>query len=68
VLFFEFFPAFIALVSLVVGTWLYVANRRAPDESGENAQRLRERDARAAAALREGAVKDPRPRRPSMRQ
>ena len=28
-LLFEFFPAFVMLVSLVVGIWLWVANREA---------------------------------------
>ena len=28
-LLFEFFPAFVMLVSLVVGIWLWVANRQA---------------------------------------
>ena len=67
-LLFEFFPAFVALVSLIVGTWLYVSNRRAPDESAQNAQRLRERDERAEAALNNGPVEEAKPRRPSMRQ
>jgi hypothetical protein len=35
VLLFEFFPAFMALVSLVVGGWLYVANRRAAQDPRE---------------------------------
>jgi hypothetical protein len=68
VLFFELFPAFITIVSLAVGTWLYFSNRRAPDESAQNARRQRERDARTAAALSQGHVDDARPRRPSMRQ
>ncbi|MBI4885909.1 MAG: hypothetical protein HY824_02345 [Acidobacteria bacterium] len=31
-LFFELFPAFVAVVSLVIGIALFVANRRAPAE------------------------------------
>jgi hypothetical protein len=68
VLLFEFFPAFISIVSLIVGAWLYFSNRTAPDESAQDARRQRERNERAAAALGEGHVGDARPTRPSMRQ
>jgi len=39
VLLFEFFPAFIALVSVIVGVWLWRANNRAQD--GPNPEQLR---------------------------
>lgn len=61
-LLFEFFPAFVTVVSLVVGVWLYVVNRSAPDESAAQEQRRREVAARAASA----AAKGPGRRRPSM--
>jgi hypothetical protein len=67
VLFFEFFPAFITVLGAIVATWLYFSNRRAPDESAQNARRRRERDERQDAARREGPIDDARPRRPSMR-
>jgi hypothetical protein len=67
VLLFEFFPAFVTVVGVIVATWLYFSNRRAPDESARDARRLRERDERAAAARREGPIEDARPRRPSMK-
>jgi hypothetical protein len=66
VLLFEFFPAFVALVSVVVGIWLYVANRNAPDESAEYEQRRREVAERAAAAKAKGDPEDRGRRRPSM--
>jgi hypothetical protein len=31
-LLFEFFPAFVMLVSLVVGVWLFVMDRQAKDD------------------------------------
>ena len=38
-LLFEFFPAFVALVSVIVGVWLWRANARA--RSGPNPEQLR---------------------------
>ena len=38
-LLFEFFPAFIALVSVIVGVWLWRANTRA--QAGPNPEQLR---------------------------
>lgn len=32
-LLFEFFPAFMVLVSLIVGIWLFVQNRQSRDDS-----------------------------------
>jgi hypothetical protein len=52
-LLFEFFPLFVAIVSVVVGVWLYVANRSAPDESAEHEKRRRDVAARAAAAQKD---------------
>jgi hypothetical protein len=54
VLLFEFFPAFVAIVSIVVGVWLYVVNRNAPDESARQEQLRREVAERAAAAKDKG--------------
>ena len=65
-LLFEFFPAFVMIVSLVVGIWLYVANRSAPDESAEHERRRREVAERAAAAKASGASEESGWRRPSM--
>ena len=44
VLFFELFPAFMVVVSLLIGVWLYASNRAAPDESLQDERRSRERD------------------------
>lgn len=66
-LFFELFPAFVMVVSGIIGVWLYASNRRAPDESADDERRRRESDERKAAAGALGAIKDPRTRRPSMR-
>lgn len=64
-LLFEFFPAAVMIVSLVVGVWLYLANRDAPDESADHERRRREVAARAARA-KEGRTTDRGSRRPSM--
>lgn len=48
---FEFFPAFIMIVSVIVGIALYFANRRAPDDRQpreERQRRAEERRKRAA--------------------
>jgi hypothetical protein len=66
VLLFEFFPAVVMIVSLVVGIWLYVANRRAPDESAEHERRRREVAARAATERAEGTSTERSGGRPSM--
>jgi hypothetical protein len=66
VLLFEFFPAFVALVSVVVGIWLYVANRSAPDDSAAHEKRRREVAERAAAAKARGGREEGGRRRPSM--
>lgn len=65
-LLFEFFPAFVMIVSLVVGVWLYVVNRSAPDESAVHEKRRRDVAARAAAAAAKGEAEETGPRRPSM--
>ena len=65
-LLFEFFPAFVALVSVIVGVWLYVVNRSAPDESAEHEKRRREVAERAAAAKAKGDPEERGSRRPSM--
>ena len=65
-LLFEFFPAFVMIVSLVVGIWLYVVNRSAPDESAEHERRRREVAERAAAARAKGNPEERGRRRPSM--
>ncbi len=65
-LLFEFFPAFVMIVSLVVGVWLYVINRSAPDESAAHEKRRRDVAARAAAAAAKGKSDETGPRRPSM--
>ena len=64
-LLFEFFPAFVMIVSLVVGVWLWVVNRSAPDESAVHEQRRRDVAARAAAAKAHGKASEGK-RRPSM--
>ena len=66
-LFFELFPAFLMLVSLVVGVWLYASNQSAPDETAENEKRRREAEERAVSARSaHNAPRDPHTRRPSM--
>lgn len=65
-LLFEFFPAFVMIVSLVVGIWLYVANRTAPDESAVHERRRREVAERAAALKAKGESDERGRRRPSM--
>ena len=65
-LLFEFFPAFVLIVSLVVGIWLFVVNRSAPDESAKHERLRREVAARAAAAKANGASEESGRRRPSM--
>jgi hypothetical protein len=62
VLFFELFPAFVMVLSLVVGIWLYIVNRSAPDESAAHAKRRREVAARAASGQAKGSGRS----RPSM--
>ena len=64
-LLFELFPAFVMIVSLVAGVWLFVVNHGAPDESAEHERRRREVAERAAAAKASGASESGR-RRPSM--
>ena len=54
-LLFEFFPAAVMILSLVVGIWLYVTNREAPDETAEHERRRREVRARAASEKTKGA-------------
>ena len=66
VLLFEFFPAFVMVVSLVVGIWLYVVNRSAPDESAKHERLRREVAERAAAAKGKGGSEGRGRRRPSM--
>ena len=65
-LLFEFFPAFVATVSVVVAIWLYVVNRNAPDESEKHERLRREVAERAAAAKAKGAAEEHGRRRPSM--
>ena len=65
-LLFEFFPAAVMIVSLVVGVWLYVSNRSAPDESAEHERRRREVAARAAAEKAKGESARRGSSRPSM--
>jgi hypothetical protein len=65
-LLFEFFPAFVMILSLVVGVWLWVTNRTAPDESEQHARRRREVAARAAAEAAKDKSADRDSRRPSM--
>ena len=63
-LFFELFPAFVMLVSIVVGVTLYLVNRQAPDDREQREERRRraeERRKRAAKAPPERGG-----RRPSM--
>ena len=64
-LLFEFFPAVVMIVSLVVGVWLYVSNRGAPDESAVHEKRRREVAARAAAKAK-GKSAERGSSRPSM--
>jgi hypothetical protein len=66
VLLFEFFPAFVLIVSLVVGVWLYVVNLSAPDETAKHERLRREVAERAAAAKASGASEESGRRRPSM--
>jgi hypothetical protein len=66
VLLFEFFPAFVAIVSIVVGVWLYVVNRNAPDERARQERLRREVAERAAAAKDKGLPDEKGRRRPSM--
>ena len=66
-LLFEFFPALVTAVSAVIAAWLFFSNRAAPDESGQDERRSRERRERADAAKMKGDVDDVKPRRPSMR-
>ncbi|HEY5616952.1 MAG TPA: hypothetical protein VIK60_03365 [Vicinamibacterales bacterium] len=40
-LFFELFPAFVLLVSLIVGVMLFLASRRAPNESTSSLEQPR---------------------------
>ena len=43
-LFFELFPLFMLLVCLVVGVWLYVADREGRAEKAEDAETMNRRD------------------------
>ena len=65
-LLFEFFPAAVMIVSLVVGIWLYMSNLSAPDESAEHDRRRREVAARAAAEKERGQSANRGSSRPSM--
>lgn len=65
-LFFELFPAFLMIVSGIVGVWLYASNRNAPDESADDERRRRERQARAESASDSEPARSPDIRRPSM--
>ena len=65
-LLFEFFPAFVAIVSVVVAICLYVVDRNAPDESAKHEQLRREIAERAAAARVNGTADERGPHRPSM--
>ena len=65
-LLFEFFPAAVMIVSLVVGIWLYVSNRGAPDESAEYERRRLEVAARAEAEKAKGNSAQRGSSRPSM--
>jgi hypothetical protein len=62
-LLFEFFPAFIALVSVIVGVVLYVAERRARAQGVEDAGPVGSRP----QFTPEQAAEKPRTSRPSMR-
>jgi hypothetical protein len=66
VLLFEFFPAAVMLLSLVVGIWLYATNREAPDERAAHERRRREVAARAASEKAKGQSIDRGSKRPSM--
>jgi hypothetical protein len=66
VLLFEFFPAVVMVVSLIVGIWLYVSNRGAPDENAEHERRRREVVARAASEQAKGQSAARGGGRPSM--
>lgn len=65
-LLFEFFPAFVMVVSLIVGVWLYLADRDAPDDSTDRERRRREVTTRAARDAGKGGSADRGGRRPSM--
>ena len=65
-LLFEFFPAFVAIVSLIVGIWLYVMNQDAPDETAQHEKLRREIAERAATARERGRADERGPHRPSM--
>ena len=64
VLLFEFFPAFVMLVSVVVGIWLYFANRQAPDDREQREERRRQAEERRARAKQSPPERGGR--RPSM--
>jgi hypothetical protein len=66
VLLFEFFPAFVAIVSVAVAIWLYVVNQSAPDESAKHEKLRQEIAERAEAARRNGTAGERGPHRPSM--
>ena len=63
-LFFEFFPAFVMLVSIVVGIGLYFVNREAPDDREQREERRRRAEERRKRA--EHAPPERGGRRPSM--
>ncbi|HTM02116.1 MAG TPA: hypothetical protein VL173_01325 [Vicinamibacterales bacterium] len=62
-LFFEFFPAVVALVSLIVGWRLVAANRRARRDPGSEKPRA---PSRPAVSLEQQVETSARVRRPSM--
>jgi hypothetical protein len=69
VLLFEFFPAAVMILSLIVGIWLFATNRESPEERAAHEQRRREVAARAAsekAKAAKGQSGDRGSKRPSM--
>ena len=66
VLLFEFFPAAVMILSLVVGIWLYVTNRDVPEERAQHDRRRRDVAARAASEKAKGESADRGKGRPSM--
>jgi hypothetical protein len=63
-LLFELFPAFIAVVSVIVGVWLYVTERRARAEGVDDAGPVGSRPDHTP----DQAAHRPSTRRPSMRE
>jgi hypothetical protein len=64
VLFFELFPAFVMIVSVVVGIALYFANRHAPDDRAQREERRQRAEDRRKRA--ENTPPERGGRRPSM--